>query len=449
MPPHGTSTEPAGLPQAPSPLLFCESASPSPATVFARTSWVPDTFRALRHRNYRLYFLGQLISLLGTLAQGAALTWLAFQLTHASRWPALISAAQVAPAFFLGAVGGALAERWPKRSLIFWTQAAYLVLALALAALVLTGVAQPWHLLVVALGNGLVNALDLPSRLAFVMDMVGREDLGNAVALNSLLFNVARAIGPAIGGPLLVYLGAGTCFLLNGLSYFAVLAALAAMDPSTLRPVSPPASRERGSLRGILAGFAYLGHHARLGLLVVLAGVLTFFGWSFVVLLPALAERQFGVREQGYCLLLSATGVGALVAAFLVATFDRPGRRPLFLVAGSWLSAAALFGLAQAPSMPAGLLCCSLLGCGLILFFPTCQAVVQLSSSDSNRGRIMGIWSMVMCGAMPLGNLLAGLAADRWAEPAVLCVGALGCAAAAVGLLVLALVWRLPGGQAA
>jgi MFS family permease len=414
----------------------------------ARTSWVPDTFRALRHRNYRLYFLGQLVSLLGTLAQGAALTWLAFQLTHASRWPALISAAQVAPAFFLGAVGGALAERWPKRWLIFWTQAAYLVLALVLAALVLSGVAQPWHLLAIALGNGLVNALDLPSRLAFVMDMVGREDLGNAVALNSLLFNVARAVGPAIGGPLLVYLGAGTCFLLNGLSYFAVLAALAAMDPTALRP-APAAARERGSLHSILAGFAYLVHHARLGLLVVLAGVMTFFGWSFIVLLPALAQRQLGVREQGYCLLLSATGVGALAAAFFVATFDRPGRRPLFLVAGTWLTVAALLGLAEAHSLPAGLLACALLGCGLILFFPTCQAVVQLSSSDCNRGRIMGIWSMVICGALPLGNLLAGLAADRWAEPAVLRVGALGCAAAAAGVFVLAVAGRWPAGQSA
>jgi MFS family permease len=387
------------------------------------------------------------VSLLGTLAQGAALTWLAFQLTHASRWPALISAAQVAPAFFLGAVGGALAERWPKRSLIFWAQAAYLVLALVLAALVLTGVAQPWHLLVIALGNGLINALDLPSRLAFVMDMVGREDLGNAVALNSLLFNVARAVGPAVGGPLLVYLGAGTCFLLNGLSYFAVLAALAAMDPTTLRPL-PPAARERGSLRGIVAGFAYLGRHARLGLLVVLASVLTFFGWSFLVLLPALAERQLGVREQGYCLLLSATGVGALAAAFLVATFDRPRRRPLFLAAGSWLSVFALFGLAEAQSLATGLLCCSLIGCGLILFFPTCQAVVQLNSSDCNRGRIMGIWSMAMCGALPLGNLLAGLAADRWAEPAVLRVGALGCATAAVCLLGLAVGWWPEGPSA-
>ncbi|HJT76382.1 MAG TPA: MFS transporter, partial [Gemmataceae bacterium] len=410
MPPHGTSPDLAPPSDTPSRLYL----GPAPAAdKTARVPWVPATFRALRHRNYRLYFLGQLISLLGTLAQGAALTWLAFQLTHASRWPALISAAQVAPAFFLGPLGGALAERWCKRSLIFWTQAAYLVLAFALAALVLSGVAQPWHLLVIALGNGLVNALDLPARLAFVMDMVGPEDLGNAVALNSLLFNVARAVGPAVGGPLLLYLGAGPCFLLNGLSYFAVLAALAAMDVALLRP-TPAGARKHGTLRGILGGFGYLRRRPWLAGLILLSGVMTFFGWAFMVLLPALAERQMGIHEGGYCLMLSATGVGALLAAFVVASLDRRERRPLFLVAGAWLSVVALFGLAQAHSLGGGLFWCALLGFGLILFFPTCQAVVQLGSSDTNRGRIMGIWVLVQAATQPVGNLASGVLADAW-----------------------------------
>jgi MFS family permease len=446
MPPHGTRPEIAAPTEQPSSRLYLDAAAPA-ADEVARPSWLPSAFRALRHRNYRLYFLGQLISLLGTLAQGAALTWLAFQLTHASRWPALISAAQVAPAFFLGPLGGALAERWPKRTLIFWTQAAYLVLAFVLAALVLSGAAQPWHLLVIALGNGLVNALDLPARLAFVMDMVGPEDLGNAVALNSLLFNVARAVGPAVGGPLLMYLGAGTCFLLNGLSYFAVLAALAAMNPALLRP-APACARERGALRSILGGFGYLQRRPWLAVLILLSGVMTFFGWGFMVVLPALAERQLGIREGGYCLMLSATGVGALLAAFTVASLDRRELRPLFLVAGAWLSVGALFGLAAAGGLAAALAWCALLGFGLILFFPTCQAVVQLASSDSNRGRIMGIWSMVICGALPLGGLLAGWAADHWAVRTALGIQAVGCAAAAVGVLFLVAGGRQPAGQA-
>jgi MFS family permease len=438
MPSHGTTTEPAGLPRGPSAILLRDSA-PAPA---ADTSWVPATFRALRHRNYRLYFLGQLISLLGTLVQSTALMWLTYQLTHESGWTSLIAAIQVLPAFFLGPLGGALADRCPKRSLIFWTQAIYLVLALVLAFLVLGGAATRWYLLVIALANGLVNAVDLPARLAFVMDMVGRDDLVNAVALNSLLFNVARALGPALGGLLLLELGAGVCFLLNGLSYFAVLAALAAMDVDGLG--SPGPGKDRGGLLALLDGFGYLARKPALAGLVGLAGVLTLFGWSFIVLLPALAQRQLGVREQGYGLLLSGTGLGALVAALLVAKYGSLERRRLFLVGGACLTTAAVFGLSLTRGLPAAVACCALLGCGLILFFATCQSVVQLSASDQNRGRIMGLWSMVICGALPLGNLLAGRAADLWTEAVVLRADALGCAATVVALVVLFALWHRP-----
>jgi MFS family permease len=438
MPPDGTSTEPAGLSQAPPPLLFRDRAPPAEP---ARASRLPATFRALRHRNYRLYFLGQLVSLLGTLVQSTALMWLTYQLTHESGWTSLIAAVQVLPAFFLGPLGGALADRCPKRSLIFWTQAVYLLLALLLAGLVLGGAATRWYLLAIALANGLVNAVDLPARLAFVMDMVGRDDLVNAVALNSLLFNVARALGPALGGVLLVWLGAGVCFLLNGLSYFAVLAALAAMD---VDGGGTGPGHERGGLRTFLGGFGHLAGRPKLACLILLAGVLTLFGWSFIVLLPALAQRQFGVHEEGYGLLLSGTGSGALVAALLVASFGSLERRRLFLVGGACLTTAALFGLSLARGLPTAVVCCALLGCGLILFFATCQSVVQLSASDQNRGRIMGLWSMVICGALPLGNLLAGRAADLWTEAVVLRADAAGCAAAVLALVVLFAVWRKP-----
>lgn len=438
MPPNGTSTEPAGLPQAPPPFRFREGGPPAGP---ARTTRMPPTFRALRHRNYRLYFFGQLVSLLGTLVQSTALMWLTYQLTRESGWTSLIAAVQVLPAFFLGPLGGALADRGPKRSLIFWTQAVYLLLALLLAGLVLGGTATRWHLLVIALANGLVNAVDLPARLAFVMDMVGRDDLVNAVALNSLLFNVARALGPALGGLLLVWLGAGVCFLLNALSYFAVLAALAAMDVDGAGAGPGP---ERGGLRTFLGGFGHLAGRPLLAGLILLAGVLTLFGWSFIVLLPALAQRQLGAQEEGYGLLLSGTGSGALVAALLVASFGSLERRRLFLVGGSCLTAAALFGLSLARGLPEAVACCALLGCGLILFFATCQSVVQLSASDQNRGRIMGLWSMVICGALPLGNLLAGWAADLWTEAAVLRADAAGCAAVVLALVVLFALGRKP-----
>jgi predicted MFS family arabinose efflux permease len=261
------------------------------------------------------------------------------------------------------------------------------------------------------------------------------------VALNSLLFNVARALGPALGGLLLMGLGAGICFLLNGLSYFAVLAALAAMDVDRL-PCQGGSGQHRGGLLSFLDGFGYLARKPALAGLVLLAGVLTLFGWSFIVLLPALAQRQLGVQERGYGLLLSGTGLGALVAALLVASFGSLERRRLFLVGGSCLSTTALLGLSLSRGLPMAVACCAFLGCGMILFFATCQSVVQLSASDQNRGRIMGLWSMVICGALPLGNVLAGWAADRWTEAVVLQVNAVGCAAAVLALMILFASWR-------
>src|SRR3954452_11307017 len=224
----------------------------------------PGTFRALRHRNYRLFFLGQMVSVVGSWVQLTALMWLAFHLTGTSRWPALVAAAQLLPGFVLGAWGGALADRLPLRALIFQTQTLLLVLALALAGLAFAGVATVWHLLAIAAASGVVNAVDLPARLAFLVEMVGKEDLVNAVALNSLLFNLARAAGPALGAWLLLHGGPAACFLLNALSYLAVLAALARM-----RVAAPAQARPRGGL-SLLAGFRYVAAHPGLRLLLPL-----------------------------------------------------------------------------------------------------------------------------------------------------------------------------------
>src|SRR5262245_19086011 len=201
---------------------------PSAASPRSEGRW-QGTFRALRHRNYRLFFLGQMVSVVGSWVQLTALMWLAFRLTETSRWPALVAAAQQLPGFVLGAWGGALADRLPRRVLIIQTQTLLLVLALALAGLTFAGVATVWHLLAIAVASGVVNAVDLPARLAFLVEMVGKEDLVNAVALNSLMFNLARAAGPALGAWLLLHGGPAACFLLNALSYLAVLAALARM----------------------------------------------------------------------------------------------------------------------------------------------------------------------------------------------------------------------------
>jgi MFS family permease len=435
---------PHAAPATPSPYEVAASLRRSPP-------WRLGTFRALRHRNYRLYFWGQFVSVTGTWVQSAALTWLAYDLTRESSWPALIGAVQVLPTFLLGAWGGSLADRWPKRRLIFLSQATLLVLALVLGGLVLSGHVTVWHLLAVAVAAGVVNAIDLPARLAFVIDMVGRDDLPNAIALNSMLFNTARAVGPAVSAVLFKVGGAagdgagqfaaGLCFLLNGLSFVAVLAALAWMD------LPPPVllGEKRRRAGPLWDGFRYLAGRPRLLLLLALSACMSFFGWPILSLLPAVADRRLGESTGGYAWMLSAIGGGALIASLLIATFGGRLPRRWFLAAGVGLSAASLGGLALVRGLPPAVGCCTSLGCGLILFFATSQAVMQLGSPDHLRGRVMGIWSMLLSGAHPLGHLLAGRAADHWGVAPVLAAMGLGIAAAAALVILIGLAARTAG----
>jgi MFS family permease len=433
------------MPQSPEPGSFGAEDQPAAdenllplKTIPGKNLALTSTFRSLRHRNYRLYFFGQLVSLVGTWMQNTALSWLAYELTGKSKWPAFITAAQILPTFLLGPWGGALADRWPKRPLIFWMQSAFLVLALLLAWLVLHGAVRPWQLLVVTVATGLVTAIDLPARLSFVMDMVGREDLTNAVALNSLLFNSARAFGSLMAGWLMIELGAGECFLVNAVSYLAVLLALSKMDISGMPPrpragsVSP-----RSPGHALFEGFRYLAARRDLVFLILLAGSTAFWGWPFLALLPALAV-QFGHGAQGTAWLFSGVGVGALAAALTVATFGSLNRSWTFIAAGVVLVTTALLGLSFSRHILSAVFFSGLIGFGLILFLATSQSVFQLSSEEHNRGRVMAIWAMVLSAAVPLGNFLAGPAADEWGLSPVLAALGFAC-----GLVPLGLLWML------
>lgn len=395
--------------------------------------WLTHTFRALRHRDYRLYFIGQTISFCGTWMQSTAQAWLAYQLTGTSTWPALVTAAGMLPPFFFGLWGGGIADRLPKRDLIFCTQAISLVLALLLAALDLAGVVRPWHLIAIAACNGLVTAVDLPARLAFLVDLVGRDDLVNAVALNSVLFNVARAAGPAAAGLLLEVLPPGACFLLNGVSYVAVLVALA-----QIRAAGAPirGADVAGRLGAVRAAFGYVVSRPGLLLALLLAFAVSLFGWPFTTLLPRLADHHLEVGGRGYALLVSGMGCGALLGALAVAAFATPERRRPFLAAGLVLTVLSLAGLSVSDALVPAVACCAVAGVGLIVFMANAQATVQLGAAEHNRGRVLGIWSMGLSGALPLGILLAGLSADVWGEPLVLRVQAVLCAVSAL-LLVL------------
>jgi MFS family permease len=376
--------------------------------------WRLNTFSALKHRNYRLYFFGQMISLVGSWLQTTALMSLAYDLGKKPSWPTTVAAAQLLPTLVLGAWAGTLVDRWPKRALIFTTQALQLFLALALAAVCLFGQPQRdpeltcWVFVFIALLTGIVNALDLPARMSFVIEMVGREDLVNAVALNSMLFNTARAAGPFFGALLLAFFDPGYCFLINGLSFIAVLAALAWMDvPDTT------ISSEHTTLSGLYGASSYVMRHRGLFWLLFLSGGIALLGWPVLSLLPAVSDSQVHAGRDGYAFMLSGVGCGALIGAFFVATFGSLRHRVIFFACGILCTVTSMLCLAVVHWLPLAVLCCILFGMGPSLFFSTAQSAVQLSATDTNRGRVLGIWSMVTAGTLPVGNLLAGYAADR------------------------------------
>jgi predicted MFS family arabinose efflux permease len=388
------------------------------------------TFRSLRHPNYRLYFVGQLVSLVGSWTQITTLIWLAHEQTHQARWPAFLAAVQIGPTFLLGPWGGALADRVRRRGLIVRTQFAFLTCALILLALHLAGQLTVGAMLAVMFAHGVVQAIDLPARLAFVPGLVGREDLSNAVALNSLLFNVARAVGPALAAVLLESAGAEWCFVVNALSYLAIIGALSLIRLPTAQEGGEVGQAEGGG------GFRVIGRRPGLRMLFVLAGLAAIGGWPLLALLPSFAETRLGRIQGGaYGTLLSAVGIGALGAALTAATVGNEVRRKVLLLGGLLAVAVALAGLTLTRSLPVATGCCVLFGFGMILFFATGQTLVQLGTADADRGKVMGVWAMMLSAGVPLGNLVFGPAADVWGVAAVIAAQAATIGVAAILLL--------------
>lgn len=408
------------------------------------------TFRSLRHPNYRRYFLGQIVSFTGTWMQSAALMALMYHRTGDPRWPGWLLVAQIGPTILLGAWAGGFADRRPKRRLIVRTQTAFLATAVLLTAAVAAGVA-PWVVLVLQVVNGVIQAIDLPARLAFVPDLVPREDLINAVGLNSLLFNSARAVGPAVASGLFwvaealapavpaadhVTAWAVMCFAVNAVSFVAVVLALRGIRVAGEAHLDPAA--DRGSAWD---GPRYLWDQRTLGALVLLTLALCVFGWPVQTLLPAYTDTRLGLGQDAYGLLVSAVGAGALVAALATATFGTIGRRAAFLVIGAAATAGGLLGLSAAETLTAAAGCCGCVGFGLILFLSTGQSTLQLAVPDAKRGRVMALWAITLSASAPLGHLLAGEAAVRFGVVPVLRGMAVG--AGLVTVVVTLLVRRL------
>ena len=360
------------------------------------------TFASLSVPNYRRYYAGQSISLIGTWMQMTAQAWLVFSLTHSSTWLGVIVALQTMPVLVLGPYGGVIADRVYKRRLMIALQSLMGVQALALGLLTVTGAVRLWEIGVLAVMLGLNNAFENPARQSFMLELVGPEHLRNAVTLNSVLVNVARTIGPAVAGILIATVGEGVCFLVNAASFVAVVGSLITMDATALSP-TPPMPRARGQLR---EGLRYVRSTPQLAVPLVMMGLAGCLAYEFQVTLPVMADRALDVGATGFGFMTAAMGVGAVVGGLFVAARGRTGLRPLVLA--SFGFGAAMAAATLAPSLAIAVVALALAGAGSISFMSTGNSTLQLNSEPEMRGRVMSLWFVAFQGSTPIGGPIVG-----------------------------------------
>jgi len=392
------------------------------------------TFRALRHRNYRLFFWGQLVSLIGTWMQQTAMSWFVYEITNSKFLLGVVSAVGSAPMMLSSVWGGTLADLYPKRSILIATQSAQMVCAFLLATGAWLGFATPSFIIIVAALNGIAMGFDMPARQAFTVEMTNREDLLNAISLNSSIVNGARVVGPSVAGLMIGAVGVAMCFFLNGLSFIAVIAGLLMMRLPPFEPKVHVASAGEHAWNGIM----YSMKHPRVRMILVLFLAVGVFGWSYAVLMPAFARDVLGRGANGYGILMSASGLGALVGALIVATYGHLFTPRRLALGGVWLFSVALLAVSFTNEFVPALVLLFVGGFGMLLFFATSNTVLQTIVPDEMRGRVMGVWSLVFGAMIPLGSLEAGTVAHWLGTPFALAFGAIICAVSAlVTLLVI------------
>ena len=393
-------------------------AGPSPEAGRPRTAEEPPsfwrrTFAALQHRNYRLWFLGQLVSLVGTWMQITAQSFLVFQLTHSTAYLGYVGFASGLPSWLFMLYGGVIADRVSRRNLLVMTQSVMMVLAFILAGLAFAGLVQPWQIVVLALALGVANAFDAPARQAFVVELVEREDVINAIALNSSMFNMATVVGPTVAGLTYAAVGAAWCFTLNGVSFIAVIVALLLMK----LPAHAVVPRTGSALAQLKEGIRYTAAHPVLRTLIAIAGVSALFGSAYSTLMPAWAVDILRGDATTNGLLQSARGAGSLLGALMIAAVAHRGARGRWLTIGTFVYPVLLLGFAEARVLPLSLVLLLGVGWGSMVVFNMANTLVQTQVTDELRGRVMAIYSLTFFGGMPLGALWAGALAQLIGSP--------------------------------
>jgi MFS family permease len=392
-----------------------------PPSIATGISW-RKTFAALRHRNYRLFFAGQLVSVIGTWMQQVAIGWLVYDLSKSAFTLGFVRFLSAIPITLLTLVGGAVADRVEKRRVVVITESAAMVLAFVLTGLVYFGVVKVWQIALLALLEGITDAFDIPTRQSFVVEMVGKDDLMNAIALNSSLFNGARVFGPALAGVLIGVVGVAGCLFFNGLSYLAIVAAYLAMRlPAAVVTERKPIWHET------VEALRYVASQRTLRAVIGLITIVSLFGWPYSVLLPVFARDVLHVGARGFGFLMAANGVGALFGALTLASLgDSPHKRKFFYGGlFGFCGMLLLFAQSKAYWLSAATLAAS--GFCMIIFFATANTSVQTRVPDELRGRVMGIYALAFLGLTPFGSLLAGAIAKATNAAFAVTLGASIC----------------------
>jgi MFS family permease len=392
-------------------------------------------FGALAYRNFRLFFLGQGVSLIGTWMQNVAQGWLVLELTNSPFYVGLVSALGSLGVLLFTIYAGVIADRTNKHRLVIATQSLSMIPAFALAALVWTKTVAVWQVAGLAAFLGVVNAFDIPARQAFMVELVRKQDLMNAIALNSSAFNAARVIGPAVAGALIGALGVGACFFLNGVSYVAVIAGLLAMR----LPPYTSAPRTTSLWAGLREVVAFIGADRRVSTVVVLTGLLSIFGFPYLVMMPVFARDVLHRGVTGYGVMMTSVGVGALIGALAVALLDRRIPKGPTLVAAGASFGTLLVAFALSRSYVLSLALLALTGGTMIVNNALANTTIQTIVPDALRGRVMGFYAFVFVGLAPIGAFAVGTLAEHIGTPAAVAAGGAVC------ILAVALAaWRVP-----
>jgi predicted MFS family arabinose efflux permease len=392
-------------------------------------------FPAMKHRNFRLFWSGQCISVIGTWMQNIGQAWLVLEITHSALKLSIVTMVQFLPVTVFSLWAGTLADRLPKRTMLIYTQSALAVLAAALATVTWTGVVEYWHILILALLLGFVNALDVPARQSFIVEMVGKEDLSNAIALNSSVFNLGRILGPAVAGLLIGLIGIAPCFYLNALSFVAIVFSLFLIRVPATEIKPPEFGIFKTAFYDIRDGLGYIGKRAIIRQPLILLGFISTFVMNYNIVVPVFAQQVLNQNATGYGLLMTCMGIGSFAASLTMVARSKKNPRLRYLIGTALFTSAFLIVLAFENNYHLAGFTLFLIGYNTVAFTIMVNTTIQLRSSDEMRGRVMSVYMLVFGGVTPIGSLFTGQASEL--------AGVRGCMIASGVIGVLAVAWAV------